>query len=251
MLRKYLFLSFVILVLISACKSRLAPAKLFEDHNTNIHKSEELLSVPDYKLQPNDMIGMEIYTNKGLPLLISVETSNQNKVQETSYIINDEGLVNFPLLGWIKVSGKTLDQLRDTLAACYAQFYVDPYVNVFLKNRYILVFNGVKNQKAVVISYNSSSLSLIQALAQAGGLNNARSNYIQLIRKTSEQETAQIYTIDLSRSQNLPYAYIKLLPGDIIVLSDHSWKLYDFVTQLSPWLTVITTTLLILSYLKP
>ncbi|MCX7696509.1 MAG: polysaccharide biosynthesis/export family protein [Bacteroidales bacterium] len=246
-----LILSLAWLLLLTGCKSRLAPARLFESRNTEIHSSEELLNVPDYILQPNDVIGMEIYTNKGLPLLPSGETMQQSKIQETDYIINKDGFANFPILGWIKASGKTLDQLRDTLSMCYAQFFVDPYVNVFLKNRYILVFNGVKDQKAIVIPYNSSALTLLQTIAQAGGLNNARSNSIQLIRKISKQESAKIYSIDLSTSKNLPYAYIKLLPGDIIVLNDHSWKLYDFVTQLSPWLTVITTTLLIISYFKP
>jgi polysaccharide export outer membrane protein len=245
----FLFLVVLSLLAMTGCVSRMTPARLFEKNVTYCPDNKELLSPAEYTLKPYDVINLEVYSNKGISLLPLSEEKDKSQ-KEKFFVIQPNGKVFVPYIGWVDAAGKSLEKFKDSLITLYSQIFVDPYVNVELKNKYILVFNGNKDQKAVAVPFLFTSPTLMEVLAQAGGLGNAKSSHVEIIRHINDTEI-RVYKIDLSVAQNLPYSYVHLLPGDIVLLKGYSVKLQEMVTQLTPWLTLVSTFLLILTYLKP
>ena len=245
----FLYLVTTSLLTITGCVSRMTPARLFEKNVAYCPDNKELLSPVEYTLKPYDAINLEIYSNKGVSLLPLSEEKDKTQ-KEKYFVIQSNGKVFLPYIGWVDAAGKSLGKFKDSLIALYSQIFVDPYVNIELKNKYILVFNGNKDQKAVAVPFLFTSPTLMEVLAQAGGLGNARSSHVEIIRYVNDNEI-KVYKLDLSVAQNLSYSYVHLLPGDIVLLKGYSVKLQEIVTQLTPWLTLVSTFLIILTYLKP
>ena len=99
------------------------------------------------------------------------------------------------------LAGLTLDEAERKIEAAYESEYVDPYALLQVVNNRVLVFPGEAGQ-ATVITLQNQNTTVIEALAQAGGIRQrGRSRQIKLIRQRGGENL--VYHMDLSTVDGL------------------------------------------------
>lgn len=148
-------------------------------------------------------------------------TGMNQYVQPSEYLVNEEGYINFPVLGSIYTKGMTQIQLKQDLELRLKRYLTDPLVTITLKNFNVSVLGEVKQpgQKESV----SQKINVFQALGLAGDMTDfGDRTHVKLIR-TTDEGSDEIVNLDLTRSDivNSPYYYMK--QNDILyVQPDHN-----------------------------
>jgi len=195
------------------------------------NEKETLLKVFDYKkqeykLQQNDILDVQIRsTNEDANKLFMVNNqNNQGGAQAgasrggdvyymTGYNINNNGAIELPYIGNIKVEGKTLKE---------AKIKIEEHLNKYLKTYYLSVKLGGIRFSAIgefnrpgknVILQNQATI--FEAIALCGDLTPlAKRDEIKLIRQYPKG--SKIHSINLLEESiiNSPYYFIH--PNDVI-----------------------------------
>jgi polysaccharide biosynthesis/export protein len=151
-------------------------------------------SQQSYRLGPNDVVRIQVYGEEDL----AVESK-----------IDGDGNINFPLLGGIHVSGKTVQELQEYLTTRLASGYVRrPRVTAYVfKYRNFYVSGEVKAPGGYPYE---EGLSVQKAITMAGGLTDKgeREN-IRVLRHTDGQENALPAKMETS-----------VLPDDTIIVPE-------------------------------
>jgi polysaccharide export outer membrane protein len=210
---------------------------------------------PDYKVQPGDFLYVDVN---------SLDASNANpfesnrraQYQQTtemsvylnSYVVADSGYVNFPLVGKIQVAGLTVNEIKTLFQDTINDYFQMTVVTVKLVNFKVSLLGEVMRPGTYQVY--QESINILQAIAMAGDLAPyAKRDKIKVIRKTPSGST--VYTIDLLKANILESPAYLLQPDDIVYVEPLNSKSYAFTAF--PYTLIfatITTTLLIMSYIK-
>lgn len=134
--------------------------------------------------------------------------TQQTNPRTPTYIVNEHGDIDFPVLGTLHVAGMTTEELKNKLVADISKNVKDPIVMVRLTNFTIIVAGEVRSPKPVKV--NRSRITILDALAEAGDLTEygERSNVL-VIRE--EEGVRKFAHLNLNSSEILtsPYFYLK------------------------------------------
>ena len=157
----------------------------------------------DYRLVSGDKLRIEVYKDPQL---------------SQSLQIRPDGKITLPLLGDIAASGKTSLELRESIAASLKEYITNPVVTV-------IVVETVPQQIHVMGEVTSPGpqaltgpLSILQALAAAGGFKDfAKTKDIKILRKsaTGVATTIRFNYKDAVQSGTAP---LMLQPGDMVIV---------------------------------
>lgn len=141
----------------------------------------------------------------------------QEKDLSTVQRVLPDGTVSPPLLGTVPFAGLTIDDARAVLARRYAEYLKDPKVSVRVTNIYsdrVFMLGEVKTAQAVELQ---GSLSLVQAVAQAGGFAEefADKAAVRLIRAGPDGQPV-VTVIDAKRILSGWSPDVPLARGDIV-----------------------------------
>ncbi len=199
---------------------------------------------PEYKIAANDIIDFRLFTNDGFEVIdmVSQQNNNRNMLNQANiiqYNIRKDSLVELPIIGEINLVGKTIIESERLLENKYANFYVDPFINLRVNSRRVVIFPGTgSSAKVVPLKFNNTTL--IEALASVGGIsNNGRAKRIKLIRKTQEKQ--EVYLIDLSTIDGLKDASLTLQSNDIIYVEPIRNYAREILSDVTPVLGLIST----------
>jgi polysaccharide export outer membrane protein len=172
-----------------------------------------------YRVGPGDSLIVAVY---GHPELALATYSNPNilGVKPVGLVIDNDGTIQFPLLGSVSVAGKTLEQLRAYLQQELALYVKDPKVTVQLSFngsiRYYLL--GQFNQPG--LKFSDRPLRLLEALSLAGSVQMERAS----LRGAYVARNSKRLPINFRRllrdgdlKQNIP-----LRSGDIVMVPDNT-----------------------------
>jgi polysaccharide export outer membrane protein len=142
--------------------------------------------------------------------------------QTTGYIVDNDGNINFPVLGKIKVSGKTKLQVEEALTK-ELQGHIDmPVINIRLRNFKISVLGDVAKPGTFTIS--SERITLPEALGIAGDLNiTAKRKNILVIRETDGVK--QQFRVDLTKNDVFNSAVYYLQQNDVVYVEPNQAKM--------------------------
>jgi polysaccharide export outer membrane protein len=144
--------------------------------------------------------------------------ANMENYKVQGYLVGQDGTIVFPILGTLKVSGKTTSQLQKILVDLLKDkgYINDASVNVRVINSKVTVIGEVA--KPGTYSFDEQNISLNQAIGYAGDLTiNGKRNDVLLIRESNGIRT---YTkLDLTSSDwfSSPYYYVK--QNDVIIVN--------------------------------
>jgi polysaccharide export outer membrane protein len=209
----------------------------------------------DYVIGPGDRFALFFSTNNGERIIAGVsgingmegQFFNRNNQLIQDYIVRRDGTAELPVIGIIKVQGYTTIELEDTLTELLSKNYIDPFVQIRLSNQRIIIFPG--RGQAQVVNLANVNTTLLEVIAAAGGLSqDARANSIKLIRKNKNKR--EIYKIDLSTIQGLKQAEMIVQSNDYIYVDVKPRIAGSVLTEVTPWLTVLTTSLALFTLIQ-
>lgn len=149
----------------------------------------------------------------------SLQATSQAMLQ--SYIVNEDGDINFPILGKIHVAGLTTKELTDLLVKRISEHVKDPTVRVEIVNFAINVLGEVNRPGRLEV--NREAYTLLDALAEAGDLSQyAKRDNILLIRRDGDKLIYHRFSLEDSKSLESPYFFLKqndviyVEPGNVV-----------------------------------
>lgn len=163
-----------------------------------------------------------------------VESSTQ---EIYGYLVNDDGQIQMPMLGTIRVAGITKKQLKEriTQELVSRKLLLDPVVDVRLLNFRVTVLGEVGHP--TVINVPNEKITLLEAIGLAGDLTiYGKRNNVLLIRETEGKKSVK--RLDLSSSDLLSSPYYYLKNNDVVYVEPNRAKVSSS-TQSKMWLPVI------------
>jgi polysaccharide export outer membrane protein len=168
-------------------------------------KATQEITHPDaYIIQPGDVLTISVWKEKDL---------------QGEMAVRPDGGLNFPLVGEIVATGKTIEQLKTEISTKLAKYVPDPVVTVTIKqaqgNKIYVV--GKVNKPGEFFA--NRNIDVMQALSMAGGPNPfAAVNKIKILRRINgEQKTFVFKYSQVEKGKNLEQNIV-LQGGDIVVV---------------------------------
>lgn len=211
--------------------------------------SEEVIipgNQKEIRIEPNDKLSIVVKTmdpaltsmfnlfvandriEEGMSLKTGLGTlkgnSNAGTIGMSKYTVNQEGYIDFPVLGELKVAGMTRSELAGFIKGeiMGRNLAKDPVVTVEFVNLGVSIIGEVLTPGRYDI--NQDQINILEAISMAGDLtiNGQRENVVVLRETNGEQRT---YKVDLTNFKELtqsPVYYLK--QGDIIYVEPNDMK---------------------------
>ena len=202
---------------------------------------EVVLAEKNYIIQKNDILQLEVYTNKGERLIdpdfeLTKENGNQNGTDQKlipSYLVDINGVVKFPMVGELKVESLKIREAEELLQKEYQTYYQGAFVVLKFVNKRAIVLGAPGGQ---VIPLVNENVHLVEILALAKGLaNDAKAQNIRVIRKD------QVFVADLSTFEGYTKNNIVIEPGDIIYVEPVRKPVIEGIRDFGPIVSIITS----------
>ncbi len=187
--------------------------------------------VPEIVIQNNDIIGISVSslnpTAAGIfnaPNTAYATTSTGVSLQSSGYLVNAEGYIQFPILGNVKASGYTTNQLREQLVKTITdkKLLVDPIVTVRYLNFKVSVLGEVDHP--MVVNVTNEKITLLEALGMAGDITvYGRRDNVMIIREEQGNKTIKRLNLNSSELLSSPYYYLK--SNDIVYVESNKAKI--------------------------
>lgn len=201
----------------------------------------------DYRISVDDKITFDMYTNDGAAIIdnmsgVAGNRANVSNVRE--YIVRQNGEVELPVVGKVKVEGLTIEQCEDTLISKFTS-YQNPFVQVRVTNQRAIVFPG-NGSDAKVIPLLNSNTTLMEAIAQAGGITErGKANTVKLMRKVNGKR--EVYGIDLSTVEGLEHADMIIQANDYIYIEPTPDIAKELREDVAPIVSLLASAMFIFS----
>ena len=247
------FSYFVLLVaLVTSCSAPKNVAYLWNSDDVDLSQSQYLY---DAKIMPKDILTITVNTvnpEAAAPFNLVVSTAlnnngqigNQRALQ--TYLVDNEGGIDFPVLGRIKVGGLTKSEceamIHDKIKP-YLNAAENPVVTVKMSSYSISVLGEVNRPGSFQVS--REKINILEALAQAGDLTiyGVRER-VKLIREDA-QGHKQIHTVNLNDANILTSPYYYLQQNDILYVEPNKVKAQNSTIGQSTTLWISATSILI------
>lgn len=252
-MRRYLLFVMVAFVM-SSCVSLKKIRYIQDVHDKeNVEFLNETAS--DYKVKTGDNLYIDIK---------SLDTRNVNPFQNTptgsyqmnsdagiylhSYMVNDSGYIDFPIVGKVHVNGLTIDDVKEELQKVINEYFQMTTVTVKLVSFKVSLLGEVARPGTYQIYQNN--INIFQAISLSGDLNEfANRSRVTIIRKTKTGN--RVYNVNLLTSEILESPLYYLQPEDIVYVEPLRGKNFTFAAfPYALIFSTISTTLLILNFFK-
>ena len=140
------------------------------------------------------------------------------------YLVDNNGYIDFPLLGKLKVGGMSKSATEEYIASqIYPRFLtVKPGVEVRFENFHVYTMGEVASPG--VVKATNGRLNILEALAQSGDLTiNGRRDNIMIIR-TNADGSRTVKTVNLNDKNLLVAPEFNLQQNDIIYVEPNASK---------------------------
>ena len=190
----------------------------------------------DAKIMPKDLLtivvsctnpelaipfNLTVASNAGIAVSTSSYVTTQPVLQP--YLVDNEGNINFPVLGELKLGGLTKREAERLIIDRLKPYMKEtPIVTVRMVNYKISVIGEVTRPGTFTIS--NEKVNLLEALAMAGDMTvyGLRDN-VKLIREDANGKQ-QIVTLDLNKAETILSPYYWLQQNDIIYVTPNKAK---------------------------
>jgi polysaccharide export outer membrane protein len=171
-------------------------------------------------LQPDDLLNVivsaenpEVTVPFNLPQIQGNYQLNENQSNIKTYLIDNDGFIEFPVVGKLKLGGLTRSQAISALSEKVSFYIKNPSINLRILNYKISILGHVVKPGSYTIP--SERITLLEALSLAGDLTiYGKRNNILVIH---EEEGKKTYNrIDLTKVDILNLEHYYLSQNDVI-----------------------------------
>lgn len=219
----------LVLIVLTSCVSK-KEIVYFQNDNINqslvsnnyktIFKADDLLQITVSALD------LEAVQPFNLPAVTYATTTNNviGTPQQQSYLIDNQGFVDFPLLGKIKLAGLSRSEairlLKDKLDPDYVK---NPTINIRISNFTVTVLGDVKKPGTYTIP--NERITVLEALGLSGDLNITGIRNIQVFRE--EKGEKKTYSLDLKSNTIFTSPAYYLQQNDVVYVQPNKASSQD------------------------
>ena len=178
----------------------------------------------DMTIKPKDQLVIFVYSANDKEAVmpfnrrvrVAKGSTGDNRIaapsQASSFIVENDGCIEFPILGRIKLAGLTVEQANKTihdLVMPYLNKDADCVVNTYIGNFEVTVMGEVKKPNTFTVSRNK--MTILEALAQAGDMTiYGKRDNVKLLREVADG-TYEVHELDMRDANiiNSPYYYLQ------------------------------------------
>ena len=249
---RYTVILVVALASLFGCKSyrQNIMLKTPEDFQSAPITKEILQAERNYVIQKNDLLKLEVYTNKGERIIDpnpelsrpTGATANTQTRPQVNYLVDLNGIVKFPVVGEMKMEGLTLRQAEEILEKEYGKFFEESFVVLTFQNKRVILLGAVGGQ---VIPLTNHNVTLAEILAMGKGLpNDAKANNIRVVRNE------KIFQVNLSTVDGFQGGNMIVEPGDIIYVEPIRRVVVEGLRDYAALFSVLISTLSLIVVLR-
>ncbi len=163
------FFVVVFILILTSCASR-KDVVYFQDTGD----FETLVNNNDFvsKFKVDDLVSIHISSlnpEASVPFnLIRGASEGGLQAEQVDYLVDQEGEIDFPVIGKIKIEGLSPDELRVLLRDRLSDYLKDPIINIRLRNFTVTVLGEVNRPGTYPV--NGEQITILEAIGLAGDL---------------------------------------------------------------------------------
>ncbi|MFV9484007.1 polysaccharide biosynthesis/export family protein [Christiangramia sp. ASW11-125] len=220
-----LFFSICLLGILSSCVS-----KKNISYFQGLDQVHELHPGNNLEIQPDDVLTIRVSAPEqeaALPFNLTksvgsmAEGASAANVELETYLVANDGTIQFPVLGKIAVEGYTNQELSLKMKELLEVYVQDPIVNVRILNFQISVLGEVRNPGTFSIQDDHISLSKALGLAGDIPLSGDRTNV--LVMRQNDNKIVHEY-LDLTNPEILESPFYNLQQNDVVYIDPNGPK---------------------------
>lgn len=209
--------------------------------------------ITEYRISPDDLLQFRLFANDGFKIIDITsgadDSPNRNNIfnrnNNLDYLVQKDSTVKLPILDEVKIAGLTVEEAADTLEKLYQEYYVDPFAQVTVSNKRVVVFPG-NGGSAKVITLNNNNTTLLEALAQAGGITErGKAKKIKIMRNVNGER--EVYLVDLSTIDGLKHADMIVQANDYIYVDPVPQISRELLQEIAPIVSIISSAAVVIS----
>jgi polysaccharide export outer membrane protein len=197
-------------------------------------------------IQKNDLLSITVSSvnveaaelfNQQNDAAAKMSTNSGGTSKVSGYLVGQDGLLRFPILGNIQAAGKSKREVRDLITSLLIerQLLIEPIVDIRYLNYKISILGEVKNPS--VLTIDNERISILEALGLVGDITiYGRRDNVSLIRE--EDGLKIIHKLDLTTNQIFESPYYYLQSNDIVYVQPNKGKIAG-ASELKQWIPVI------------
>lgn len=254
-MKKYFY--YVALAVVLLCASCSSPQNIAYIKNSDYVDLSQSAYLYDARIMPKDVLTITVNTvnpEAAAPFNLTVPTAYSQNLSRSvttqpvlqTYLVDNDGTIDFPVLGRLAVGGLTKSQCEKMIhdkVLPYLNAKENPVVTVRMSNYKISVLGEVNRPGMFTVS--NEKINIFEALAQAGDLTiyGVRDN-VKLIRENANGRK-EIHTVILNDANliNSPYYYLQ--QNDIIYVEPNKVKARNSTVGTTTTLWFSATSILI------
>ncbi|CAL2088207.1 Polysaccharide export outer membrane protein [Tenacibaculum sp. 190524A02b] len=141
--------------------------------------------------------------------------------KQQAYLIDNEGYIDFPILGKLKIGGLTRPEVINLLRNKLDPEYIkNPTINIRIANFSVSVLGDVKTPGTFTIP--NERITILEAVGLAGDLNISGIRDIEVIREEGSEK--KVYKIDLRSNKIFTSPVYYLQQNDVVYVKPNKAK---------------------------
>ncbi|WP_282780145.1 polysaccharide biosynthesis/export family protein [Phaeodactylibacter xiamenensis] len=219
---------------------------------------EQIVNAMNLTIQPEDLLRIDVHSidplaaapfNPGTgpdgqrPQNMQMMQGNQgqggNYMLELfqGYLVDQNGYIDFPVLGQLKVQGLTIEEAKGQIYGLLQEYLKDPVVEMRFLNLKITILGEVNVPGVQRLS--NKRVTLLEAIGMAGDLSDyANRNNVLVIREEEGRRTytrldlqsAEIFTSPYFYMQQNDVIYVEPIQARIATVADPAQRIISYTT---------------------
>ena len=220
------------LLLVTSCGTSKSIAYIQNSDSINYDNSRYLY---DAKIMPKDQLTISVNTvnpDASLPYNLLLQNAyTQGRTIASGgqmlmpYLVDNNGYINFPVVGKLKVAGLTKTECQDLILEKIRPFMAEsenPVVTVIMSSYSVSVLGEVNHPGSFQVG--REKITIFEALSQAGDLTiYGVRDKVKLIREDATGKK-EIHTLDLTDANIVTSPYYYLQQNDIVYVEPNKVK---------------------------
>jgi polysaccharide biosynthesis/export protein len=210
-----------------------------------------------YKIQAEDLLSIQVYSLTAEEFDFFALKRNTTiggggmgaggaSGQVYGYLVDEQGNVEFPTVGKVKLAGLTVFEAQDVVKEIAIKYLASPVVEIRLLNFRFTVLGEVKKEGVFVTQNNR--ITMMEAIGLSGGfIDFADKANIKVIRQHGGEVT--VYYLDLLKEELLTSPYYYIHQNDVIIVPPLKQRPYQnyFGRNLALLISSVSLLLLVIS----
>lgn len=223
-------------------------------HRDLLHFSEgeftlgEVPSPQPLVIQKDDLLSIKVKTlDEASSSPFNLDEGNVNLATPgggrpiIGYLVDSEGMIDFPVLGPIKAVGKTVNELKAELAVSLEDYLINPVINIRFVNFRITLSGQVSSPGSYVMP--NERVTIMDALGIAGDVTPyANRTNILIVRELNGVRTVGRINLLDKNAFDSPFFFLR--QNDFVYVEpmpEVTASVRDQSQRILPWLSLVTS----------